>query len=1027
MPPDFVKLTSEERHALDEILESNGWEEHQLLEPGPELESLQMFLSNYNRVSCLHLFPSLKRLQVIGQSVEVIEGLDTCIKLESLWIVEGDLTRISGLDAVTCLTKLYLYGNCISQISSLDHLQQLRVLWLADNLISDLTGLAMLTALEELNVARNPIRSVPHCIRQNCSLRTLNLAGTEIPSFTAISALAALLSVRELFLDDPNWGRAPIADLANYQTMVIVQLPQLTVLDYLLISKDASDLAQSTFAKKRMFYNMRTKSFMRVMHEAEEVARNGLWAQQHAWHAQIEEAVRVRVRLEYMLRHQHQSQGHEQDSGQPQPDCDSLSPSIELDVDQATAKLKLLKALERSVASQCSNLQAEFNIVRDELQRRTHSHVCAVMLELQSAGNIRIEEATDDCIWRATCSELLHSRFDEDAAEAAFGCRQLKVTRVARIHNRPLKLRFDAAVEGEEYSTEYMFWTAGIDRSDWDTAAIAQQGLPRRSQLSRDTAHEGVVLANRLLLADAGRLCGERSHLQDSQPDSITAKRRRSKILVCRVAFVEGMDMAEEQLPVSTMDAVLLCKENQSDWQGPPVMQSAYREAQAVRRSFTVNRMALPLAETCHLAKALYIVFDDRLVLPEYVVEYELVPGDKACSRARTDDDTSAQTHGSAEAGLHMKMPEVSHILRDLSPFLAFADAASGDHKNPALRPLPEAICTQASAALAHGPEVSLNRPRHYIINEAALSIACGSLGGTATAADFSGGCLKRCDGIAPLTRLTALSMAFNEILSLTGLSVLQRITLLDVSHNHISSLRGLDRLSALTFLDASHNAVTEPDDMNLLRRHNSRLRCLDLRMCPVTAVKTYQALAIRRLPALISLDGCSVSHRDRHVANTNGASLPVSTLQAACTFPDIMAASSRSPHVPCQPHTQSFSPVPSEKNASLGHENEDPPLSAAVGAVLQGMHLRRLEGLSSLTGLLSVSLADNELASIDGLAELSSLTSVDVSVSFPKHSCLKSVHQLLLNCGDRFERPLQGSVCITSCCVHGRLCVKAW
>lgn len=257
-------------------------------------------------------------------------------------------------------------------------------------------------------------------------------------------------------------------------------------------------------------------------------------------------------------------------------------------------------------------------------------------------------------------------------------------------------------------------------------------------------------------------------------------------------------------------------------------------------------------------------------------------------------------------------------------------------------------------------------------------------MGMDATAADLSGSCLKRCDGIAPLTRLTSLSLAFNEILSLTGMSVLMKLVILDVSHNHIGSLRGLDRLSALTFLDASHNALSEPDEINLLRRHNSRLRSLDLRMCPVTAAKTYQALAIRRLPALVSLDGSPVSHRDRHVANTNGASLPLSVLRAACSFPDTLNRAQIS--AGGNGHLQSMSTSPSGTDARAGSGIEEPPLNTAIGAVLQAMHLRRLEGISSLTGLLSVSLADNELASIEGLADLSNLTSIDISVCPPQY-----------------------------------------
>lgn len=343
--------------ALDDILESNGWELHHLNEHTTEIHTVQMFLSSYNRVSCLHLFPSLKRVQVIGQNVDCIQGLDSCTSLESLWIVEGDITFISGLEVVTSLTKLCLYGNSIAHIANLNHLRQLRVLWLADNHICDLAGLEELCSLQELNVARNPIQCVPQSLCLNTCLRTLNLADTVILSFTAITPLAMLPSLRELFFDDPSWGRTPIADLSNYQTMVIVQLPQLTVLDYLLISDDASELAQSTFAKKRMFYNMRTKGCMRIMHEAEELARAGMCAQQRSWHAQIEEAVRTRSRLEYMLRHYQELQQCHQDESELQKEGEAKGNISKTYARKAVMKLKALKAVEYVVASRCSEIE----------------------------------------------------------------------------------------------------------------------------------------------------------------------------------------------------------------------------------------------------------------------------------------------------------------------------------------------------------------------------------------------------------------------------------------------------------------------------------------------------------------------------------------------------------------------------------------------------------------------------------------------------------------------------------------------
>ena len=223
-----------------------------MLESSHELRSMQMFLTNYDRILCLHMFPALTSLQIIGQSIGRIEGLDACTALRSLWIVEGNLECIRGLEKVTNLVHLYLYGNRISKISNISHLTNLQILWLAQNSIHQISGLSTLTNLREVNLARNPIECVPFELSFNSQLQALNLAATAVLSCSSMSHIASLASLRELFLDDPNWGCAPVAKLANYQTMAIVHFPQLTVLDYLLISREASELAHSTFAKKRL-------------------------------------------------------------------------------------------------------------------------------------------------------------------------------------------------------------------------------------------------------------------------------------------------------------------------------------------------------------------------------------------------------------------------------------------------------------------------------------------------------------------------------------------------------------------------------------------------------------------------------------------------------------------------------------------------------------------------------------------------------------------------------------------------------
>lgn len=338
--------------ALEIILESNGWEEKQLLESSHELRSMQMFLTNYDRILCLHMFPALTSLQIIGQSIDRIEGLDACTALRSLWIVEGNLQCISGLEHVTSLVHLYLYGNSISKITNISHLINLQIVWLAQNNIHEISGLSTLTNLRELNLARNPIESVPFELSCNSQLQALNLSDTSILSCSSMSHLASLASLRELFLDDPNWGCAPVAKLANYQTMAIVQLPQLTVLDYLLISREASELAHSTFAKKRMFYNMRVKGCMQAMHKTEAAARQGLLAQQKRWYYQIEPCIKARIHLEHKLDELCSLTGNSQSIIDPKGR--ESSPTYR---ENANAKLAKLMTVEEAVAATCNKLQ----------------------------------------------------------------------------------------------------------------------------------------------------------------------------------------------------------------------------------------------------------------------------------------------------------------------------------------------------------------------------------------------------------------------------------------------------------------------------------------------------------------------------------------------------------------------------------------------------------------------------------------------------------------------------------------------
>ena len=136
-----------------------------------------------------------------------------------------------------------------------------------------------------------------------------------------------------------------------------------------------------------------------------------------------------------------------------------------------------------------------FEKARDSTQARVQAHMRLINLELESAGNVRVEESSGsrDCLWYTSCCELLQSRFDPAAAAAqTIGASGIHIRSVSRVHNRPLRLRMEGAVRGEEYTTEYLLWSpqSGDMRS---VETVVQHGLTSYSALG-EYAHSHVCL-----------------------------------------------------------------------------------------------------------------------------------------------------------------------------------------------------------------------------------------------------------------------------------------------------------------------------------------------------------------------------------------------------------------------------------------------------------------------------------------------------------------------------------------------------
>ncbi len=81
--------------------------------------------------------------------------------------------------------------------------------------------------------------------------------------FQEITHLARLPCLRSLSLGDLHFGLNPLCKLCNYQTYILHHLKQLRYLDGVPITEEARSNADSTFVKKKMYYNMKIKTMHR--------------------------------------------------------------------------------------------------------------------------------------------------------------------------------------------------------------------------------------------------------------------------------------------------------------------------------------------------------------------------------------------------------------------------------------------------------------------------------------------------------------------------------------------------------------------------------------------------------------------------------------------------------------------------------------------------------------------------------------------------------------------------------------------
>jgi hypothetical protein len=115
-----------------------------------------------------------------------------------------------------------------------------------------------------------------------------------------------------------------------------------------------------------------------------------------------------------------------------------------------------------------------------QIQRATHTYARMFMLELDTGGNVRVEDGSPSCSWWSTCSELLHSAmFPADAQRLELQL-SLNIRRITRIHNTAVRRRFDQAVGKLPAEAQpeivHLFWIEPSHCPD-ELVAIVEHGF----------------------------------------------------------------------------------------------------------------------------------------------------------------------------------------------------------------------------------------------------------------------------------------------------------------------------------------------------------------------------------------------------------------------------------------------------------------------------------------------------------------------------------------------------------------------
>ena len=872
-------------------------------------------------------FENVKTLTLTCDSIKAIEGLESMSELEELCLNQNLIREIQGLNFAVSLKILNLSKNKIERIQGLESCTKLEVLWLNENYIEVLEGLSELTKLKQLCVAGNQISKIGSALNQLTSLQELNMSGNFIGSFREILSLTSLPALHALTFADPHFTENPVCNLCNYRIYTIYHLPQLKHLDCQEVSEKQKNEAESTFMRKKMYYNMRIKAAKRTVSNV----KKGIMKMVENFQTQLFTSLRpIQEELKMTERELDEVNcGLKSDvySFKDSP-LDSSSETCQF----LKSKYKRLKKIAAENYSLLQNLDINRHALRTKLDIMCKENISHLITELENAGNIRFEEGKPSDNWYQSCVNLVYSRYQ--------GTSPLKVTRVTRIHNRHLRIRFEEKIENLVSITEnctkfysYLFY-GQMPKFPEELYRVIEEGF-RSCEEYEDLGMPGCIpLSNSVTTTERARLLA-----QDSNINSLFSP--PGQLLICKAYISEEVNDPHglSYYPNLTVNEIF-------------EMGSVKKEDEGV---------AIVRGNKLDPSQKVYFLFDNCLVLPEYLVqlEYGENPEDFEFEGVEEGEIERAEL-GALNMSLaaFVQMCEMSNETKfeEIHPAIPKRNKLSNADRET----LKKIVCSQSFSAVE-----TLNLSMNKISSLPYLSL---------------------------FINLKELKLAFNKLEDLEDLKGCHNLVYLDLSHNQIKSLNNIHHLSCLQTLDISHNLIQDIRDLFNLSANQS-LQFLQMLGNPLASHGRYRRLLILNLPCLEQIDMCKVSKEEKVRYSESQPCITPELARSHCIMGDSSASSgllsagefylpSLSLHKVRGDWTSQVEVLQLnyQKLASLrGIE----VLKNLRRASFIGNMIKELKGIEACRTLEELSLEDNLISEIGSLSGLSLLKKLDLGRNF--------------------------------------------